>query len=71
MDKKTMVQVQLVHANPQTTMITWLEKDRRVKPGATITLKEYGEQEWKVSIVFGIEIPIDILKMNHGWTNNI
>ena len=71
MTDKKMIQVQLVHTNPQTTLTTWLEKDNRIKPGAYITLKEYGDVEWRVSIVFGIEIPKDLLDMNRGWTNNI
>lgn len=68
MSTKPMVQVSLQADNRH--LVTWLAADKRLKPGNTVTLKDYEDPKlvWKI---LHVGEPTEASSINRGWNNNI
>lgn len=51
-------------------LTTWVENQPGLRRGNTVTLKEFGDQNWKIEKVYDVEVPKDQLDANRNWDNN-
>lgn len=71
---KLMTQFELVSHddkhNSNTTMMTWLENDAKLKKGVKITLKD-DDRLWTINNVYNdVQLQYSELQLNRKWDNN-
>lgn len=60
---------QFVLRHDSDEMVCWLEYERALRPGTTLTLKETDGVRWTVAHVYSTALQRSDIK--RGWSNNI
>lgn len=68
-----MIQVKLeapLTEGRKSTLVTWVTNDKKIVPGATMTLKEIEDTRWTVVEVYDLVQSKEEVESNRNWDNN-